>query len=82
MSHMRIEQPWFVLDNPGPRPPKQNNIVSGIHGQSAVSTWDQLYQDSGVGTPLFQPWDAIDHQYVSHFYGNRGSAPQQSRRDF
>jgi hypothetical protein len=31
MSHIRLEQSLLGLDNPPPRPPKEDNIAFGIH---------------------------------------------------
>jgi len=79
---MRFEQSWLVLDNPRPSQPKEDNIVAGIHQHNDISSGDQLCQDSGVGTPRFQPPHAIFRQYFSHLSGNRGLAQQESSRAF
>ena len=79
---MRLEQAWLVLDNPWPRPPKEDNIVSGIYQHNSISSRDQLGQDSGVGTARFQLQNAMPCQYFWHLSGDRWSARHESRRAF
>jgi len=82
MSHLRLEQPWLDPDNPRPRQPKSDHIVSGIHQQNPRSSQGQWCQDSGVRTALFQLRNSTPRQYFWHFPEDRGSAQQESRSTF
>jgi len=79
---MRIEQPWLVLDNPRPRQPKEDNIVSGIHQHNLISSLGQWCQDSRVGTSLFHPLNAMPSQYFGHLSEGMGSAQHGSQCAF
>jgi hypothetical protein len=59
MSHMSLEQPWLVLDNLWPRPPREGNILAGIHQHNPISGWGQGYQDAEIETAKFQPQNAM-----------------------
>lgn len=82
MSHYRLVQPWIILDNPQPREPKEDNIISGIHQHNLISRWEQSCQDSYVKNTKFQPRNAIPCQDLRHPSGDRGSAEQESEQVF
>jgi len=76
---MILEQSWLLLDNPRPRPPKEDNIVSGIHQHNSISNRDQLCQDSGVGTAPFPPGNPMHRPYFWHRLEDMESAERESR---
>jgi len=82
MSHLGLKQPWLVRHNAQLSPPTVGNIYCGIHQHNSISSWDQLCQDSRVGTAQFQPWNAMPRQYCWHLSGDMASTQREYRYAF